>query len=393
MKKNKKIATYLAFALIPLSGLITDMYLPSMPQMAIQFQQPEKSIQLTLTFFLISYGISQFITGSIMDSFGRRRFILLSLLIFVFSCIIIANASSINTIYAMRILQGITTGFIVVAKRAFFVDVYTGAQQKRYLTTIAIVWSFAPIIAPFIGGYLQYYFNWKSIFYTLAIYGLVMLILEFFFTGETLVNARHFNVASIKADYREIFSDKTFTSMLCMFGLCYATAMIFSLSAPFIIEHVLHYSPVATGYASLLSGLAWLLGGLLNKALKQNTLFTKIRKANQIQIGVLLIMTVCSAFFWNIGTLILFSFLVIVASSFIYNNVFTFCIGRFPKLAGVVSGVCGGSNFVITSASSYGLIWMLRPLSQFQLGWAYLIIAVVIFFFLNVFFKKNLINQ
>jgi MFS transporter, DHA1 family, multidrug resistance protein len=374
--EHKRPATYLAFALIPLSGLITDMYLPSMPQMATYFSQSEKNIQLTLTFFLISYGISQFITGTIMDSFGRRNFILVSLLVFSASCIIIAASDSLSLIYAMRILQGITTGFIVVAKRAFFVDVYRGEQRQRYLMAIVIVWSFAPIIAPFVGGYLQYYFNWKAVFYILAGYGFLMLILEYIFTGETLVNARHFSFANIQADYKQILSDRAFTAMLLMFGLCYSGAMVFSLSAPFIIEHVLHYSSVITGYASLLSGLGWLLGGLLNKRFRQQSLYLKVKTASLVQVAITISMIASSAFVWNIYSCIAFSFLMIVASSFIYNNVFTFCIGRFPQLAGVVSGVCGGSNFIVTSASSYGIVWLLKPLSQWELGWGYFILSI-----------------
>ncbi|MCY0969427.1 MFS transporter [Chryseobacterium wangxinyae] len=72
-EKNKFIATILAFAVIPMSGLATDIYLPSMPSMATELNQPESSIQLTLSIFLISYGLTQFFAGSIVDSFGRFR--------------------------------------------------------------------------------------------------------------------------------------------------------------------------------------------------------------------------------------------------------------------------------------------------------------------------------
>ncbi|WP_262915083.1 MFS transporter [Niabella ginsengisoli] len=118
-EENKKIATWLAFLLIPLSGLITDIYIPSMPHMAQDLHQPEHNIQLTLTLFLISYGASQFITGSLIDSFGRFRLTLFSLAVFIASNFVIVSTRQIEMIYAMRIVQGITTGFIVVSKRAF----------------------------------------------------------------------------------------------------------------------------------------------------------------------------------------------------------------------------------------------------------------------------------
>uniref|UniRef100_A0AAU6WN91 Major facilitator superfamily (MFS) profile domain-containing protein n=1 Tax=Chryseobacterium endophyticum TaxID=1854762 RepID=A0AAU6WN91_9FLAO len=51
---------------------------------------------------------------------------------------------------------------------------------------MTIVWSVGPIIAPFIGGYLQKNFGWQSNFYVLAGYSALLLISEFIFSGETL---------------------------------------------------------------------------------------------------------------------------------------------------------------------------------------------------------------
>ena len=120
-EKNKFIATILAFAVIPMSGLATDIYLPSMPSMAIDLGVQEYGVQLTLTIFLISYGFIQFFAGSIVDSFGRYRIVLISLALFVVSFLITATTKDIMVIYAMRVLQGALAGFAVVAKRAFFV--------------------------------------------------------------------------------------------------------------------------------------------------------------------------------------------------------------------------------------------------------------------------------
>lgn len=135
-EKNKLIATLLAFAVIPMSGLATDIYLPSMPTMAIELQQPETKIQLTLTLFLISYGITQFFAGSVVDSFGRYRVTLVSLGLFMVSFLVTALTRDIMVICAMRILQGVLAGFAIVSKRAFFVDVFEGEQRKHYLSVM-----------------------------------------------------------------------------------------------------------------------------------------------------------------------------------------------------------------------------------------------------------------
>jgi MFS family permease len=124
--KYPRMATSTAFALIPLSGFVTDMYIPSMPGMAAALHASTIQVQLTLTFFLISYGVFQLFVGTLLDSYGRYKLSLISLVLLALSNIAIAVTHHIYLIYAMRVVQGITVSFIVVGKRAFFSDVYTG---------------------------------------------------------------------------------------------------------------------------------------------------------------------------------------------------------------------------------------------------------------------------
>lgn len=104
--KHQFIATILAFAVIPMSGLATDIYLPSMPSMAEDLHLPEARIQLTLTFYLISYGISQFFSGALVDAFGRYKISIMALVLFVVSFWITGHTQNIYVIYLMRIVQG-----------------------------------------------------------------------------------------------------------------------------------------------------------------------------------------------------------------------------------------------------------------------------------------------
>jgi len=149
-KSAKRIAqaTVLGFLSIPLSGFIADMYIPSLPSIAQDLQISESQVQLSLTLFFLSIGISQFFAGSILDSIGRYRPTLIALTFVGLSSILIANTGSIELIYLMRIIQGMAIAVVVVAKRAFFVDLYTGDKLKNYLSYFTIIWSCGPILAP-----------------------------------------------------------------------------------------------------------------------------------------------------------------------------------------------------------------------------------------------------
>jgi Bcr/CflA subfamily drug resistance transporter len=383
-EKNQFIATILAFAVIPMSGLATDIYLPSMPSMAAELHKSEASIQLTLSIFLISYGLTQFFAGSIVDSFGRYRVSMLSLALFVVSFIITATTKDIMVIYAMRVLQGILSGFAVVSKRAFFVDVYEGEKRKHYLSIMTIVWSVGPIIAPFIGGYLQKHFGWQSNFYVLAGYSLLLLLLEFIFSGETLKKRNPFHIDFLIKEYNSMFKTKDFFYGMLMCGLSYSIVMFFNLCGSFIIEHKMGYSEVVAGSVSLILGFAWMTGGFLGKALINKAFLPKIRYANLMQIILIILMFATSYFTSNIYSLVIFAFLIHVTAGFIFNNYFAYCIGRFPNSAGIAGGLTGGIAFIITSAISYGIVSIIKPEMQLQVAEGYFVLGILGLFILSM---------
>lgn len=388
-EKNKFIATILAFAMIPMSGLATDIYLPSMPSMAKDLHLPESSIQLTLSLFLISYGLTQFVAGSIVDSFGRYKITLISLVLFVISFMITASTENIWVVYAMRILQGILSGFAVVAKRAFFVDVYEGEERKHYLSIMTIVWSVGPIIAPFIGGYLQKIFGWQSNFYVLASYSLLLLIFEFLFSGETLKVRKNLSINILVKEYDTMFKAKDFFYGMLMCGLSYSMIMFFNLCGSFIIEHKMGYSEVVAGYVSLILGFAWMLGGFFGKALINRAFLPKLRAANFIQLALIILMFVASFFLNTIYSLVIFAFVIHVTAGFIFNNYFTYCIGRFPNSAGIAGGLTGGTVFILTSAISYGMVALLKPQIQMEVAEGYFLMGVLGLFVLSLIkFRK-----
>lgn len=386
---NRKIATILAFALIPLSGLATDIYLPSFPDMAQSFKVGASSIQYTIICFLLSYGIAQLFVGSIIDSFGRYRINLVSLLIFALSSFAIVFTNDIHFLYLMRIVQGITTAFIIVGKRAFFVDVYTGEKRKHYTSLLSIVWATAPIVAPFFGGYLQKNFGWHSNFVVLGLYALVMFLLELIYSGESIVVKHPFHPKTILKVYSSLLSSVDFTFGIIVLGLTFGTLMIFSMSAPFIVEHQFHLSPVATGYCALLSGLSIFIGGIIGKMIKAGTLFKRLILANGIQLALIGLMFFLTPIYTTLPFLMTFVILIHMMGGIIFNLVFTYCLTRFPLNAGVASGLTSGGSYLVTSFTTSVLFGIIIIKDQPSLAIGYLILGLVTTVLL-IFIRKRL---
>ena len=383
--KNQTPATFLAFVLIPLSGFATDVYIPSLPTMASQLGVTELQVQLTLGMFLISYGVSQLFVGSLLDSFGRFKIEIVSLLVFAIASIVIANTANIYLIYAMRIIHGITVGAIVVAKRAFFVDVFEGDKLKNYLSMFSIIWATAPIIAPFVGGYLQSWFGWQSNFYFLAIFAIAVLILELIFSGETIKQKMIFSFKNIASVYINMVSTASFTLGIVMLGYSYGMVMIYNMTGPFVIEHQLGLSPIVAGYCSLLLGAAVMLGGFIGKSTINKPFVKKLSINLALQFFFVVMMLITAKFMANLYTMVFFAFLIHASSGYTFNTFFTFCLSRFPKNAGIASGLTGGINYVIVSFLSYGVIALIPAKDQLNLGYSYaLLIGLSIIFMLMI---------
>ncbi|WP_244215333.1 MFS transporter [Pedobacter miscanthi] len=391
-ERNQGIATLLAFALLPISGFATDIYIPSLPDMAAAINVSNVQVQLTLSIFLISYGVSQLFIGSVLDSFGRYKICLYSLLIFAVASIVIATSHNIYLIYFMRVIHGVTVGAIVVAKRAYFVDLFEGDQLKHYLSLFSIIWSTGPIVAPFIGGYLQTAFGWESNFYFLAGFAVVFALLEIVFSGETLRHFTDFQLKKITGIYAEMIKTTSFTLGIVMLGLAYCMVMVYNMTGPFIIEHHLNFSPVVAGYSSLFLGFAWMVGGFIGKATINKPFFRRLMINSLLQVAFVVLMMISLNFVSNLWSLIFFAFIIHVGAGYTFNNYFTFCLSKFPKNAGIAGGLTGGFTYVIVSFLSYGVVNLIPAKDERNLSHSYLImilLSVLVMFIISRIRQKN----
>jgi MFS family permease len=388
-ENHQGVSTILAFALIPMSGFATDIYIPSLPTMAVQLGVSNAAVQLSLILFMVSSGVSQLFVGSLLDSFGRFRLGITALFVFTLASFTIALTHNIYLIYAMRILHGVTVAIIVVGKRAYFMDIYAGEKLKHYTSLFSIVWASAPIIAPFLGGYLQTSFGWQSNFYFLGGMALVIMILELVYSGESLKNFHPFQFRSIVNVYSLMLRSGDFTLGLVIIALSYSMLVVFGMTSPFIIEHVFNFSPVVSGYCALLSGVSLMAGGIISKALIKKPLNSKVGVAVSLQIVFALMMIATTRLWSSIYTLMAFVVSIHLLAGFVFNNIFAYCLGRFTKNAGVASGITGGGLYIITSFVSYSIAGSIHITAPALLGVAYLLLAVLLLGVFGLFRKAK----
>ena len=388
-EEHRRIVNILSFSLIPLAGFATDIYLPSLPSMTISLHASASQIQLSLLLFMASAGVSQLFVGSLLDSFGRYRLSNSALFIFSIASFLIGLFPDLHVLYLMRIVQGVAASFVLVARRAYFMDTYSGDQLKRYTSLFSIIWATAPIIAPFLGGYLQKAFGWQSSFYMLGILPLVILVLTIKYGGESAKDLQPLRVKPLLGVYSSLLTTKDFALALVILGLNYGMVLLFGMASPFIIEHQWHQTPVVTGYCALVSGVAMMAGGIISRSMLRIPLEKKLPIALGVQLtsGAFAIIISMSGL-TNIYMMMSFVILQHGVAGFVFNNLFAYSLGRFSRNAGIVAGMTGGASYIISSFSSYGTASFFAVTNQtmLALGYLFLNLCVVITY---SFFRKE----
>jgi hypothetical protein len=209
------------------------------------------------------------------------------------------------------------------------------------------------------------------------LFAVVLAVLEVIFSGESLQVFSGFNIKKIAGIYAGMIKTTSFMLGLIMIGLAYSMVMIYNMTGPFIIEHTLHLSPVIAGYGSLVLGLAWLTGGVIGKGTLNRPFFKKTAINMGLQVIFVIGMIISLNYTTSLYTLIFFAFIIQVCAGNTFNNFFTYCLSRFPKNAGIASGLTGGVNYVIVSVLSYGIVFILPAKDEHHLSYSYFVLIIL----------------
>lgn len=364
--------------------------------MATDLAISEKEVQLTLTCYLLSYGFSQLFVGSMLDSIGRYRPRLIALVIIALSSMLIAFTNDIFFICILRVIQGIAISILVVATRAIFMDIYEEKQRIHYLSYFTVVWSCGPILAPFLGGYLDALFSWHANFYFLSIYALILFVLDLIISGESIAEKKKFNLSQTLQVYKTMLSNKNFILGIFILGMSYSIVMIFNISGPFLIENTFNQNSIVIGYCTLILGFSWLLGGIIGKKRMHVAFKQRVTQPIYAQLGLVLTLLLVSYYIENLYLLMLGLFLIHICSGTLFNNFFTSTMLSFPNNSGTAGGLMGGLTYVITSFTSFLISSSGDINTQFQLSTRYTVMVcallILIFYVVRVN-KKYTINN
>jgi DHA1 family bicyclomycin/chloramphenicol resistance-like MFS transporter len=159
--------------------LSLDLYLPGLPRLTTDLRAAEAAGQLSLSMCMIGLALGQLLVGPFTDRVGRRRPLLVGVVVFALSAALCAITPSIELLLVFRLLTGLAGGAGIVIARAMVRDLYDGDMVARVFALLMLVSGTAPVLAPVLGGGLLLVTDWRGVFWVLAAIGAVLLVAAF----------------------------------------------------------------------------------------------------------------------------------------------------------------------------------------------------------------------
>ena len=237
-KANSKLFLVLLLGVLSAFGpFVVDLYLPSLPQLASFFETSASMTQLTLTTAMIGLALGQLLLGPLSDKFGRKKPLIVSLVIYIISTVLIVFSPNIETMIVLRVIQGLSSAGSVVISRAVATDLYRGREMTRFFGLLMTINGIAPIISPILGSLLLEYISWKGVFVFLALIGVVVLFFCFRLKESLSVENRlQGSIFATFSTFGVIIKNRLFMSYVGIESFLLGAMFAYIAASPFILQ-------------------------------------------------------------------------------------------------------------------------------------------------------------
>jgi len=327
------------------SQVSSDLYTPSMPAIVKAFSTSSAMVQRSLSLFLLGFALAQCIYGPVSDSFGRRRPMLVGLVLGLLGSLVCFFSTTIAAFLLGRCLQGVGSGCGLVLGRSILRDCFKDKTFARYISYLSVGTISIMASAPVLGGYLQALFGWRGCFGYLSLYGALLLIFVVWKLPETLddKHARQLSWNQVGCNLKELSSSARFLGYCSILFAIYGGMLSWLAVGPLYLQHVRHLSPTTFGWIAFIVGGSSAIGAFINARLVAHFEPSAVLK------GALCFMVCCSIVFLLAElmgqTALVWIVILLVGyvgpTILVFANTLTKALSSFGHIAGIGFAVVG----------------------------------------------------
>src|SRR3989344_5569084 len=226
-----------------------DMYLPALPDIGASLGASVGAVQWSLTAFFLALGAGQLFYGPISDMVGRKPPLYFGLGLFTVASVGCALASDIETLVALRFLQGLGAAAGMAIPRAVVRDLHTGTDAARLMSLLILVFSVSPILAPLAGSGVIALTGWRGVFWVVAVAAGAGLALVYGSLQETRPASDRVesSLGGALRAYALLLRDWHYLGLVFIGGCAMAGFFVYLAGSPFVLIN--HYGLTPTQYS------------------------------------------------------------------------------------------------------------------------------------------------
>lgn len=341
-----------------------DIYAPSIPAIKAYFHENQDIIQLTISAFLLITGIGQLFIGPFCDYLGRKKIVLLSVTLFLLGSVWCGFSFHVYILILGRIIQAIGACGMMVAAFAMVRDLFSETECAKIYSYLNSTIALSPLIAPLLGGYLTYWFNWRAPFFCLALIAFITLISSIKNIDETLLpENRRVLTKKFLRDYFHVANSSAFLTYTLCASIGFAGFLTFFSSSAYIIIVLLNIPEEHFGFYFALIGVVFFCGSILSAYSAK-----KIGTYSTVFLGSILMMAagiLMLLWYFYMGLSIsgfMGPMLVMgIGGAFLMGAGAGGAISPFPEMAGTAAALFGSIQFVFAFiVSQVVLLWQVE---------------------------------
>ncbi|MSN77213.1 MFS transporter [Staphylococcus aureus] len=354
--KRSPIFIIILGSLTAIGALSIDMFLPGLPDIRNDFQTTTSNAQLTLSMFMIGLAFGNLFAGPISDSTGRRKPLIIAMIIFTLASLGIVFVHNIWLMVALRFLQGVTGGAAAVISRAIASDMYSSNELTKFMALLMLVNGIAPVVAPTIGGIILNYSVWRMVFVILTIFGFVMVIGSLLKVPESLTVTNRESSSGLKTmfkNFKILLKTPRFVLPMLIQGMTFVILFTYISASPFIIQKIYGMTAIQFSWMFAGIGITLIISSQLTGYLVDYIDTQKLLRAmTTIQIIGVILVTIVLLNHWNFWILAIGFIILIAPVTGVATLGFTIAMDESSSGRGSSSSLLGLVQFLFGGVAS-----------------------------------------
>lgn len=182
---------FCSFALVLLYPSGIDMYLVGLPHIARDLGASEAQLHIAFSAYLAGMASSMVFAGKIADKAGRQPVAITGAVIFALASVLCSQAQESTLFLIGRFIQGVGAGGCYVVAFAILRDTLSAQRRAKVLSMLNGITCIIPVLAPVIGYLIMLKLPWQSLFWTMAVMGMLVFLLSIAVLKETHPGSQH----------------------------------------------------------------------------------------------------------------------------------------------------------------------------------------------------------